>query len=44
LFLTEQGYHYDIIYEHEVADFAPAVLAAEARHARRHALPAPRGP
>ena len=44
LFLTEQGYHYDIIYEHEVADFAPAVLAAEARHARRHALPAPHGP
>ncbi len=27
LFLTEQGYRYDILYEHEVADFQPAVLA-----------------
>jgi DNA excision repair protein ERCC-3 len=31
LFLTEQGYHYDILYEHEVAGFQPATLAAEAR-------------
>ncbi len=30
LFLTEQGYHYDILYEHELADFQPATLAAEA--------------
>ena len=28
LFLTEQGYHYDILYAHEVEDFEPAVLAA----------------
>ncbi|MEP7199809.1 MAG: DNA repair helicase XPB, partial [Chloroflexota bacterium] len=27
LFLTEQGYRYDILYDHEVADFTPAVLA-----------------
>ncbi len=31
LFLTEQGYHYDILYEAELADFQPATLAAEAR-------------
>jgi DNA excision repair protein ERCC-3 len=41
LFLTEQGYHYDIIYEHEVAAFAPATLAAEAHHVRPRELPAP---
>ncbi len=34
LFLTEQGYHYDILYEHEVADFQPATFAQEARPAR----------
>ena len=28
LFLTEQGYHYDILYGHEVEAFEPAVLAA----------------
>jgi DNA excision repair protein ERCC-3 len=27
LFLTEQGYHYDILYAHEVDAFEPAVLA-----------------
>lgn len=27
LFLTEQGYRYDILYDHEVALFEPAVLA-----------------
>jgi DNA excision repair protein ERCC-3 len=43
LFLTEQGYHYDILYEHEVADFMPATLAAQARPARPRALPAPGG-
>ena len=37
LFLTEQGYHYDILYESEVADFRPATLAGEARPA--HARP-----
>lgn len=41
LFLTEQGYHYDILYQHEVADYTPAVLAAEAQHAHRRSLPAP---
>ncbi|HLF27674.1 MAG TPA: DNA repair helicase XPB [Anaerolineae bacterium] len=40
LFLTEQGYHYDILYEDEVAAFTPAVLAAEAQHTHRPALPA----
>ncbi|MEP7355685.1 MAG: DNA repair helicase XPB [Anaerolineales bacterium] len=47
LFLTEQGYHYDILYEAEVADFQPATLAAEARHAPvhpPHRLPAPAEP
>ncbi len=44
LFLTEQGYHYDILYEHEIADFQPATLAAEAQPSRPPhvpALPAP---
>jgi DNA excision repair protein ERCC-3 len=27
LFLTEQGYHYDILYENEIPAFTPAVLA-----------------
>ena len=31
LFLTEQGYHYIILYDHEVAAFKPATLAAEAQ-------------
>ncbi len=44
LFLTEQGYHYDILYDHEVPDFMPATLAAEARPVRPRALPAPQGP
>ena len=39
LFLTEQGYHYDILYEHEVADFLPATLAAESHAPRPHAAP-----
>jgi len=29
-FLTEQGYHYEILYENEVADYQPALLAASA--------------
>ena len=41
LFLTEQGYQYDIIYENEVADFQPATLAAEALHLRPRHLTAP---
>jgi DNA excision repair protein ERCC-3 len=28
LFLTEQGYHYTILYAHELADFRPATLSA----------------
>lgn len=39
LFLTEQGYHYDILYEHEVADFHPATVAVEAQPARPPHLP-----
>lgn len=35
LFLTEQGYHYDILYEEEVAAFQPAVLATNASAVRR---------
>jgi DNA excision repair protein ERCC-3 len=35
LFLTEQGYHYDILYEEEVPAFTPAVIAANAMPARR---------
>jgi DNA excision repair protein ERCC-3 len=31
LFLTEQGYHYDILYEDEVAVFQPITLELEAR-------------
>ena len=30
LFLTEQGYHYDIFYEDEVEAFQPAVIATNA--------------
>ncbi|MBI3972009.1 MAG: DEAD/DEAH box helicase [Chloroflexi bacterium] len=50
MFLTEQGYRYDILYEDEVAAFRPATLALEARvsaapgsngRADRRALPAP---
>jgi DNA excision repair protein ERCC-3 len=40
MFLTEQGYRYDILYEDEVAAFRPAVLAAQVREAEsRRALP-----
>jgi DNA excision repair protein ERCC-3 len=35
LFLTEQGYHYDIFYEEEVPAFTPAVLATNAAPVRR---------
>lgn len=41
MFLTEQGYRYDILYADEVADFEPAVLATHARQPRRRALPVP---
>lgn len=39
LFLTEQGYQYDILYEEEVADFRPALLAVEGFAPRSRALP-----
>ncbi|HEY3341265.1 MAG TPA: helicase-related protein, partial [Anaerolineae bacterium] len=35
LFLTEQGYHYDIFYEEEVPSFQPAVIATNAAPVRR---------
>ncbi len=35
LFLTEQGYHYEILYEDEVAGYQPAVLATTASPVRR---------
>jgi DNA excision repair protein ERCC-3 len=35
LFLTEQGYHYDIFYEDEVPAFQPAVIATNAAPVRR---------
>jgi len=31
LFLTEQGYRYDILYDHEVKDYEPTLLAVRAR-------------
>jgi DNA excision repair protein ERCC-3 len=41
LFLTEQGYHYDILYEDEVDAFQPATLAGVVRPARPRGLLAP---
>jgi DNA excision repair protein ERCC-3 len=41
MFLTEQGYRYDILYADEVADFEPALLATHARQQKRRALPVP---
>jgi DNA excision repair protein ERCC-3 len=38
LFLTEQGYRYEIIYEDEVAEWQPTTLALKARPARPKAL------
>ncbi|TAK35402.1 MAG: DEAD/DEAH box helicase [Chloroflexota bacterium] len=31
MFLTEQGYRYDILYEDEIAEFRPATVVAQAR-------------
>jgi DNA excision repair protein ERCC-3 len=39
LFLTEQGYHYDILYENEVAEFVPATLASQAHTTQHHSPP-----
>ena len=38
LFLTEQGYHYDILYDEEVPGFTPAVIATTAAPVRRKAV------
>ena len=38
LFLTEQGYHYTILYEHEVAEYQPAMLAGQCRPVTPRAL------
>ncbi len=39
LFLTEQGYQYDILYEEEVADFQPVTMELEARDKQFPSLP-----
>jgi DNA excision repair protein ERCC-3 len=39
LFLTEQGYHYDILYDHEVPDWQPATIAGQASPVHFHRLP-----
>lgn len=39
LFLTEQGYRYNILYDYELADFHPAVLAAQLVDPAFKALP-----
>jgi DNA excision repair protein ERCC-3 len=38
LFLTEQGYQYNILYEHELEAYIPPVLAAQFMHTRYRAL------
>jgi len=40
LFLTEQGYQYNILYDHELEDYIPPVLAAQFQQACLHNLPA----
>jgi DNA excision repair protein ERCC-3 len=40
LFLTEEGYRYEILYDHEVADYEPVVLDVEAGEPRSRLLPA----
>ena len=39
LFLTEQGYQYTILYDHELASYHPPVLAAQFQQARLRTLP-----
>jgi len=41
LFLTEQGYRYDIVYEDELPEWQPATLALKARSMAPVALPSP---
>ncbi|HQV69678.1 MAG TPA: DEAD/DEAH box helicase [Thermoflexales bacterium] len=38
LFLTEQGYHYDIFFEDEIAAYQPPILAANAAPVRRNSV------
>ncbi len=40
MFLTEQGYRYDIFYANEIADFMPAMFAGQAQIVAPRALPA----
>jgi DNA excision repair protein ERCC-3 len=40
LFLTEEGYRYEILYDHEVADYEPVVLDVEAGQPASRLLPA----
>jgi DNA excision repair protein ERCC-3 len=41
LFLTEQGYHYTILYDNEVAGYEPATIAGQAIEVRPRQLAAP---
>jgi DNA excision repair protein ERCC-3 len=36
LFLTEQGYQYNILYDHELDAYVPPMLAAQFMHTRMH--------
>ncbi len=38
LFLTEQGYRYEILYDYEVADYEPALLALQAEERRPYLI------
>ncbi len=40
LFLTEEGYRYEILYDHEVADYEPVVLDVKAEQPASRLLPA----
>jgi len=40
LFLTEEGYRYEILYDHEVADYEPVVMDVEAGQPASRLLPA----
>jgi DNA excision repair protein ERCC-3 len=40
LFLTEEGYRYEILYDHEVADYEPVVLDVQAGEPASRLLPA----
>jgi DNA excision repair protein ERCC-3 len=41
MFLTEQGYRYDIFYAHEIENWTPATFSAQASLVTPRALPAP---